>query len=150
MLIGPSQYNCGEASSPKCEPVKRLKILLRRYVSPKRALILVHQINKRLTQIILLPTASANSALSTSNMARRKAAASAPSESRSSSSTEAAKGVNESAKLVVTPRELEPVKVNNANAAELKIACDDAVRRVRVYHSHVVSCLRRRGGSVLI
>lgn len=27
---------------------------------------------------------------------------------------------------------LEPVKVNNANASELKIACDDAVRRVRM------------------
>lgn len=26
---------------------------------------------------------------------------------------------------------LEPVKVNNANLTELKIACDDAVRRVR-------------------
>ena len=69
-------------------------------------------------------------------MGRRKGAASTPAENHASQSTEVTKHANsnggsESTKLGMEPSpELEPVKVNNANLTELKIACDDAVRRV--------------------
>ena len=39
--------------------------------------------------------------------------------------------VSEALPVAVPPEEtLDPVKVNNASVIELKIACDDAVRRV--------------------
>lgn len=80
-------------------------------------------------------------------MARRKRAASIPSGDHLPSSTEAAStnanGSNKSMKPATASLKMEPVKVDNASLTELKIACDDAVRRFfsrpeqfRTRHTH--------------
>lgn len=66
---------------------------------------------------------SAKAAKSTRSMPRRKA---------SSTPSAAIVEVPANGERVDDPAApLEPVKVNNSNLQELKIACDDAVRRVR-------------------
>lgn len=81
-------------------------------------------------------------------MARRKRATSVPSGDPPPSSTEAAganvNGGNKSMKPATASLKMESVKVDNASLTELKIACDDAVRRVYIIHILCCICMGRQ------
>ena len=66
-------------------------------------------------------------------MARKKLASAASSSALESSDTQAVPAAEPVLTVDVVTEALEVVKVNNANVTELKIALDDAVKRVRLH-----------------
>lgn len=73
-------------------------------------------------------------------MARRKTAASnetTADDVKPLTTTPGENGATSAPAVIAVDVKLEPVKVNNASIAELKIACDDAVKRVRLLLAHL-------------